>query len=189
MPGDHNVGTVVTNTMRRQIGSGLVVLALLAGCSTTRPDNDLHRAQPASRSTSVAIQTIYRKILVPVVLDGNEKATFLLDTGANITVITPALAVRLGVEWPSGGPKIRARMASGQDVEVSLTRVRSLAVGSARIENFAAAVYDLPALALGAPVPLVVDGLLGNDFVGLFIMTIDPRAGRLTLQLDGLPAR
>jgi predicted aspartyl protease len=171
------------------VGSGLVVFALLGGCSTTRPDHDLHHAQPSSRATSVAIQTIFRKILVPVVLNGNEKATFLLDTGANITVITPTLAQRLGVEQPSGGPKIRARMASGQDVEVSLIRVKSIGVGSARIENFATAVYDLPALALGAPFPIVVDGLLGNDFIGLFTMTIDPRAGRLTLQLDDLPAR
>lgn len=171
------------------LGAGLVVLVLLGGCSTTPPDQDPRRVRSASRVTSVRIQVIYRKILVPVVLNGNQTATFLLDTGANITVITPTVADRLGVQRPASGPKTRARMVSGQDVEVSLIRVKSFGVGLARIENFAIAVYDLPPLALGAPVPIIVDGLLGNDFVGLFTMTVDPRAGTLTLRLDELPGK
>jgi predicted aspartyl protease len=170
------------------LGMGLVVLALLGGCSTTSPVHELHPVGSSTRVTTVAIQTIYRKILVPVVLNGSQRGTFLLDTGANITVITPMLAKRLGGDQPTDGPKTKARMASGQDVEVSLIRVKSIGVGSARVENFALAVYDLPPLALGAPSPITVDGLLGNDFVGLFTMTVDQRAGKLTLRLD-LPAR
>ena len=170
------------------LGMGLVVLALLGGCSTTSPEHELHPVGSSARVTTVAIQTIYRKILVPVVLNGSQPGTFLLDTGANITVITPMLAKRLGGDQPTDGPKTKARMASGQDVEVSLIRVKSIGVGSARVENFALAVYDLPPLAFGAPSPIIVDGLLGNDFVGLFTMTVDQRAGKLTLRLD-LPTR
>lgn len=145
--------------------------------------------RPSSRVTTVAVQTVDNKILVPVVLNEGQAATFLLDTGANITVITPNLARRLGVELASGEPKTRARVASGQEVEVSVVRVRSLGVGSARVENLGVVVYDLPALAPGALPSVIVDGLLGTDFVGRFTMTVDPRAGKLTLQLDDPPGR
>ena len=172
---------------RARLGVGLVVLTVLAGCSTATPDQELRRVRSASRVTSVTIQTVHRKILVPVVLNGNQTATFLLDTGANITVMTSTLANRLGAERPVGEPKVRLRMASGQDVEMSVIRLKSIGVGSARLENFVVALYDLPTLP--ASPPITVDGLLGNDFVGQFTMTIDPRAGTLTLQLYDSPAK
>ena len=172
---------------RARLGVGLVVLTVLAGCSTATPDQELRRVRSASRVTSVTIQTVHRKILVPVVLNGNQTATFLLDTGANITVMTSTLANRLGAERPVDGPKVRLRMASGQDVEMSVIRLKSIGVGSARLENFVVALYDLPTLP--ASPPITVDGLLGNDFVGQFMMTVDPRAGTLTLQLYDSPAK
>jgi len=143
----------------------------------------------SSRVTSVTIQTIDNKILVPVVLNETQMATFLLDTGANITVITPNLARPLGVESPPGAPKTKVRILSGQEVEVLLVRVKSLGVGSARIEHFGLVVHELPPLASSARPSVIVDGLLGADFVGRFTMTVNPRAGTLTLQLDDLPVR
>jgi hypothetical protein len=168
---------------------GLVVLTVLAGCSTTTPDQDQRPVRPASRVTSVPIQTVHKKVLVPVVLNGNQTATLLLDTGTNLTVITPTLAKRVGGERPPGASTTKARIATGQLLDVSLIRLKSIGVGSARIDNFDVAVYDLPILVPGATPPITVDGLLGNDFVGLFTMTVDPRAGTLTLQLDAGPVR
>ena len=170
-----------------RFGVGLVVLALFGGCSSTASDQDLRPVRPAVRVTTVTIQTVSKRILVPVVLNGNQTATFLLDTGANITVMTSTLANRLGAERPVDGPKVRLRMASGQDVEMSVIRLKSIGVGSARLENFVVALYDLPTLP--ASPPITVDGLLGNDFVGQFTMTVDPRAGTLTLQLYDSPAK
>lgn len=139
--------------------------------------------------TSVVIQTINNRFLVPVVLNGTHRATFLLDTGANVTVVTPQLARRAGVALPAGAgaSKSKARMASGQEVEVSLIRLKSMMVGSARIDNLQVAVYEIGVLDSTATPPLIIDGFLGADFLGRFTMTIDPRAGRLMLQLtDGL---
>jgi predicted aspartyl protease len=61
-----------------------------------------------------------------VVLNGAQWATFRLDTGANITVISPQLARRAGIELlaGAGAAKSRARMASGQEVDVSLVRLQ-----------------------------------------------------------------
>jgi predicted aspartyl protease len=117
-------------------------------------------------------------------LNGTQRATLLLDTGANITVVTPQIARRAGLEIPSGdgGSKSKARMASGQEVEVSLVRVKSIMVGSARIDNLQVAVYEIGVL---DNAPFAVDGFLGADFLARFTMTVDPRAGTLTLQLAG----
>jgi aspartyl protease len=147
--------------------------------------------RPSPRVTSVAIQTIHNRFLVPVVLNETQRATLLLDTGANITVLTPQLARRAGIEVPTGAgaSKSKARMASGQEVEVSLIRVKSMMVGSARIDNLQVAVYEIGVLDSTATSPLTIDGFLGADFLGRFTMTIDPQAGRLTLQLADGPAK
>jgi hypothetical protein len=73
--------------------------------------------------------------------------SFLLDTGAHIPVITPNLAWSLSVERAPGEPRAKARVASGQAVEMSLLRVKSLAVSSTRIDNFSIAVCDLAGMA------------------------------------------
>jgi predicted aspartyl protease len=141
--------------------------------------------RPASRVTSVTMQTSNNRFLVPVVLNDTHRATFLLDTGANITVVTPQLARRAGIEVPAGAgaSKSKARMASGQEVEVSLIRVKSIRVGSARIHNLQVAVYEIGVLDSPGTPATTIDGFLGADFLGRFTMTVDPRAGTLTLQL------
>ena len=67
-------------------------------------------------------------------------------------------------------------MASGQEVEVSLVRLKSVMVGLARIDNLQVAVYEIGVLDSTANPPLVVDGFLGADFLSRFTMTIDAQA-------------
>ncbi len=154
------------------------------------PTTDPPGARSAPRITSVTIQTIGNRFLVPVLLNETHQATLLLDTGANITVVSPQLARRAGLAVPTGpgAPRSTARMANGQEVEVALIRVKSLTVGSARIDNLQVAMYELGVLDHRATPPVTVDGFLGADFLGRFTMTIDPQRGTLTLQLtDGSP--
>ena len=153
-------------------------LGLLQACSTAAP----------SRVASVPIQTINRKFLVPVVLNEGQTATFLLDTGASTTVITPDLARRLGIDTSSRTTLARARIASGQEVEVSMVRMTSIRVGSARLDHLNVAVYELPVIVNANP-PITVDGFLGVDFIGRFTMTVDPGAGTLTLHPHDPPTR
>ena len=80
-------------------------------------------------------------------------------------------------------------MASGQEVDVSLVRLKSMMVGSARIDNLQVAVYEIGILDSTATPPLIVDGFLGADFLSRFTMTIDPQAGRLMLQLADAPVK
>jgi hypothetical protein len=170
-------GTAVADLPRMSAFRAGIALALLGGlgvfqaCSTAAP----------SRIASVPIQTINRKFLVPVILNEGLTATFLLDTGASTTVITPDLARRIGIDTSSRTALARARIASGQEVEVSMVRMPSIRVGSARIDNLNVAVYELPVIVSANP-PTTVDGFLGVDFIGRFTMTVDPKAGTLTLR-------
>ena len=66
--------------------------------------------ETGTRATSIAIETVNNRFLIPVVLNGTRRATFLLDTGANITVVSPQLARRAGVESTPAAP---ARQSPG----------------------------------------------------------------------------
>ena len=157
----------------------------------SRPGTDPTGARLGPRVSSVAIQTIGNRYLVPVMLNETHRATLLLDTGANITVVSPQLARRAGLEVPvgSGAARTKARMANGQEVEVSLIRVKSMLVGAARVDNLQVAMYEIGVLDSSTAPPLTVDGFLGADFLGRFTMTIDPQLGKLTLQLPDGPAK
>jgi hypothetical protein len=177
----------------RTIATLIAVLALQACSSASPPPAPSSAAvtrpadaPPPGPSTSVRIQILNNKMLVPVTLNESQSATFLLDTGASTTVVTADLARRLGISSGSGAVRARARIASGQEVEVALVRIGSLRVGTARIEGMPVAIYELASLGNTASLPVAIDGFLGMDFVGRFLMTVDPRAGTLTL---GVPPR
>jgi predicted aspartyl protease len=106
-----------------------------------------------------------------------------------ITVITPHLARRAGIEIAPGGMQSRARMASGEEVQVSVIRLKSIRIGLARIDNLGVALYELGVMDKAAQPPLLVDGLLGADVLGQFTTTIDPDGGKLTLQLRDHPMK
>jgi len=140
--------------------------------------------RPASREASVKLHTVNNKFLVPVVLNDVQTATFLLDTGASGTIVSPSLAQTLKLRPLPGEPKAKVRMASGQEVEVTIVRVKAIAVGPARMNNFDVVVYNSPAVSSSAGPGITVDGLLGTDFLGRFRITLDPRAETLTFYLD-----
>lgn len=147
------------------------------------------RVPSPGRAMSVTIQSAGNAVLVPVVLNGSEPAWFLLDTGANITVVTPALVQRLGIEVPRDRLRMKARVAGGQQVEVPVLAISSIAVGGARIENLPMAIYDVSkSVSTGGSV-ISIEGFLGYDFLGRFTMTLNPHEKTLTLQLDDLPTR
>jgi predicted aspartyl protease len=53
---------------------------------------------------NVPIQVIDNIVLVPLTLNRSQGATFLLDTGAQFTVLTPELAARIGLDVPADAP-------------------------------------------------------------------------------------
>ena len=93
--------------------------------------------------------------VVAVTFNGNQRFPMLLDTGASITTITPAMARALRFRQED---TISVQVASGQTHRIPVGRVPSIEVGGYVIDNFEVAVTESP--------------LLGQNFYSRFNMTI-----------------
>ncbi len=135
------------------------------------------RVQP---SATVRITRAGGLLLVPVAINGTV-ADFVLDTGAERTVVGLAAAERLHIardEWVSTdiqGAGGRDRRRLGRPSSLSLggvaLRRRTVAADSSVV------VGPIPESAGGR----AIDGLLGEDFLSAFDLDLDVPAGTLTL--------
>jgi predicted aspartyl protease len=101
--------------------------------------------------------------------------TLLLDTGADRTLVSPAVVARAGYEQTvaPGHGSVRILGVTGSVMAAQIT-VPLLDIGGARIGPVSLIVHDA---GLGGG----VDGLLGRDVLDAFTLTIDAAAGRATL--------
>ena len=115
-----------------------------------------------------------RHIVVLARINDSATARLILDTGAAGTLISPRALAAAGVSLTRGTRSARTRGVA-KDAEVAVTQVaiESLAVGSARVGRMLVASYDMD-------MP-DVEGLLGQDFLGQFNVTIDSSAGVVKL--------
>jgi len=140
-----------------------------------------HGACTLQQRGSVTFTAAAGEMLVPLSVNGND-ATFVLDTGADRSLVTPAAVQRLGLvldEWVGttmrgvGGvvehrnANPRSLLLGGIALQLrTITHDTSLTVGALRFNDS------------GGP---VIDGLLGRDFLALFDLELDMIAHRLTL--------
>jgi len=103
-------------------------------------------------------------VVVPVMINNRGPYKFLLDTGANKTVLSATVADKLGI--PKG--RIEMLLSPGGNVPVNARTLNTLEVGAARLENVEIAVGKL-----GLMRTLNVDGMLGGDYLRRFKISID----------------
>ncbi len=130
---------------------------------------------------AVTFAPVANRILVPLTINGIN-ATFVLDTGAARSLVTPEAVRQLGLasdEW------IATTMRGvGGIVEHPNADPRSLALGGVALHRHTVThdtsltVGEMPGF---APPGLVVDGLLGRDLLSLFDLEFDIAAHRLTI--------
>ena len=115
-----------------------------------------------------------RHIVVDARINGGSTVKLILDTGADQTMISPRALAAAGVAIARDGRTIKAR-GIVRDTEVNVQRVSidSLEVGGARVGRFQVASYEM---AMDG-----VEGLLGQDFLGHFNVSIDSGAGVVKL--------
>lgn len=121
-----------------------------------------------SKVTSVTVRN--NQVRVPVRLSYRNnivEAQMVLDTGATTTMITSALADRLGIRWDSTEAAL-ARIADGSVVQSSWTRLDYISVGSKQVNNPKVAI--MPS---NGPLSGFGDGLLGMNFLGEFRYHVD----------------
>lgn len=132
-------------------------------------------AQPGQSPTSPDSQRFVipysrrgNDIIVPVLINGTGPVELILDTGANVTMITWDQAKKLGLD-PERGDPIRLLGVGATNV-VSVIPIESLNLGGAEVRNLEITVH-----------PAFGSGLLGMDFLSDFRTEINPAENQLTL--------
>jgi len=130
-------------------------------------------ARAPSRETLIRFSP-GRQIIVEARVNGSASCRLMLDTGAAATLISPRVLAAAGVSLTWGAQSVRARgLAKDAEVEVQRVLVDSLQVGEARVDRLMVVAYDMD-------MPNM-DGLLGQDFLALFNVSIDAGAGIVKL--------
>jgi predicted aspartyl protease len=126
---------------------------------------------------SVPFNPRYRLIIVKAIIFGpadRVSASLALDTGASTTTLSLPL-LRLAGYVPEAAPEqIRIVTGSGAQFVPRLSLDKIEALGQTQT--------NLPVLCHTLPPSVTVDGLLGLDFLRDRRLTIDFRAGRITLR-------
>lgn len=131
----------------------------------------------ATPSTGAATEIRFvpgRHIIVDARINGGPTIKLILDTGAGGTLISPRALAASGVSL-TRGTRIGRSRGIAKDAEVDVTRVAidSLEVGGARVGRMVVSSYDMDMAD--------VEGLLGQDFLGNFNVTIDANEGIVKL--------
>ena len=129
----------------------------------------------SSAGVAVPVTKIGRSLVVQAKLNGTRDAKLIVDTGADITVLSHAVALDAGL-LPSMTVATVTLNTAGGSVRADVFRVGTVSLGAAEARNVAAAVHDLP------DAPPGVDGLLGLTFLDQFVVTVDARKGELHLK-------
>jgi predicted aspartyl protease len=156
------------------LGSFFAVLAVLfatmAGVREGLADNCKPR-----RKAELAVVFLGNLPLVNLTVNG-AAATFLLDTGAERTIVAPGAAKRFGVdahyEYPRRMRSLDGAVSSGD------ARLQNFGLGETALLDFRVLVGSVSLPGLGEK-PL--DGLLGADFFSSFEVDLDLAHARMTL--------
>lgn len=114
-------------------------------------------------------------ILLPVEVNGEGPFEFILDTGAGTSLLSSELGQKLGVKIIGS----KEGQSAGGAVSVSLAKVSSLAVASAKLDSVDVGLVDLSHI--GKTVGAKIDGDLGYNFLRHFRITLDYRKNEIRL--------
>lgn len=116
-------------------------------------------AEPAADKTIAEITMLPQEdhtYVVPAVVNRRYMATFLVDTGASYTVITPQMAEELGINIHKDTPTLPVTTANGT-LNAPVVTLKNVSLGGMRVDNVEAVVTDL------GDTPQL-SGLLGMSF-------------------------
>lgn len=166
--------------MRIRTNSPVRTIAFLLGCVSLFAAHAARACEVRQRA-QVPVQASHGVLLAPVVVNGTT-THFIVDTGAERSMVTPEAVQRLGLtldEW------VGTRMQGiGGIVEHRNAKPRSLTLGGIALQRHtithdtSLTVGPLPRGSLnGQP----IEGLLGRDFLSVFDLALDRSANTLTL--------
>ncbi len=156
--------------MRNCVALLLALTPTIAFAETIAPP-----ALPAVTNTVTTGLDLAQRLTIPVMVNGQGPFDFVIDTGADRTVISAELAERLGL--PEAG---KARLhAMGGSANVNIVKIESVTFSNVNSRNVRAAA--LPMRHLGA------DGLLGIDSLKGQRIIMDFPAGTMRVEPSTAP--
>ena len=123
----------------------------------------------------VPVFRVGRSLVVQARLNGSRDAKLIVDTGADITILSNQAARDAGI-LPSSYISTVTLNTAGGPVRADVARLETIAVGTAEVLHVPVALHDLP------DAPAGVDGLLGLTFLDKFLVTLDAQKGELHLR-------
>ena len=114
--------------------------------------------------------------IVEVHVNGDGPHDFVLDTGSTVSIVSAALAGKLGIE----GTRESEAFTPGGPAPISTTTLDSLKLGEAVAESIAAAILDLEEV--GSRMGVELGGIVGYNFLKNYRVTIDYPGKRLILE-------
>ena len=131
-------------------------------------------------AASLPFRLVHRsQIIAPVMINRTGPYDFLVDTGAEITMISPSLAAELRLKSEGGEARV---LAVGLPSRASFSRLELIQVGPLAIADHQVLVSKRD-YSLGADVH--ISGILGANFLGRFDVLIDNAHQMLCLDDTG----
>ena len=123
-------------------------------------------------ATTVDVEPSRGVWVVSVVLNGEQRARFLVDTGSSVTVVAPPIARLLGLDRTPSTATIELQTLAGLTTGPVVT-LDSLKVGATVLRELPVVIHDPGA---------GVDGILGNTVLNRYRVTLDADRRLLHLQ-------
>jgi len=129
----------------------------------------------ANGTATMAVELATALVFVQVSVNGSSPLDFIVDTGAEVTVLNSSRLAQLGLaaigELAIGG--------GGGNAAMSYVRGVSFALPGVQLRD--QIVTAVPLDALEGPLGHRIDGILGYDFLSRFVVELDYPKARLTL--------
>ncbi len=142
------------------------VVARLARENLTRLEQNRPSVAHANRHRIQVFSQADDSIAVAALLNGKTMGTFIVDTGASYTVITPRMARKLGIE----GTQTVSVLTGNGVIQAPLVTLKDVMIGQVHVSEVKAVIQDLGD-------DLMISGVLGMNFF---------KGKSITIQQDSL---
>ena len=132
-------------------------------------------SEPIKAVTVVPIRVVKGNILVEAFINQRKNATFILDTGATATILTPEMAALAKLDTGTNAKINRVQLVGGKAIEIPFVILPEIQIGEAVVHNLTVGISSV------FPDQPNIGGLLGADFLTHFKLTIDQSACKLNL--------
>ncbi len=133
---------------------------------------------PQDKPHEIPFELTNHIILVKGEINGKGPQTFVFDSGASETIVTPETAEALGIKGSPAGNGMTAG------------RAETVSLGGATVKNVQVVIWDPPQAQPLKQLGVTYNGILGYSFLSQFLVTLDYRRKVITLAPhDAAPAK